>query len=1129
MEDIFGDKSDKFLLKVIESMPIGILVFNSDGRIVYLNDNFLEFCAYHKIEIHPSNTINIFEEDLFTEIPLKENLQKVKEGFPFEKIIDEPKSFRLHKIIVTIKIIPILKEDSFVGGIIILQDTKAGEIEKDKLKNIERYWKEILTYSFDLFLITDEACKLISYFGKKLKRFTWRISPFEHPSINSLFSKEENTKLNEYISSVRKGKCSQKFILTLLVNNRPIDYECEIEPVLDENNNIKLLFFRFSDISDYIKTQKILENKIQELQTQKNYIDEISIPLFIIDLNGNITYWNKSSQDLFGFSEFHATGKNFIRLIGIREADFFENLKKDLLVSKKVQRTVKLLGLEGKEETINLSFSLAETENPNVFVSCQNISDKIDLEHELKNAERKFNDLVQKSNSIIFSVDSKGFFLFANQAFIDLAKISIDDLSNFNLIDLLKPQIRKSDELEILYSESKKQNVIDLQITFRDGRILYLSGYLDKSIDSSGNITFTGYFQNTTTIKEFDKQHRLLNSLLATAKAGIAIEAKGKLTITNAAFVQLFGYHNLEELRNKSFVELVDEADIKRISEYLHLIRRNLDAPDTFEFLGKNSDGSRTYFSVSVSRFEIDSDTYLVYFLQDISERKRAQKALQDSEEKYRSLIENIDDFFYIYSLMKDKLRPTFYTKNVIKITGYSDEEFIKDNKLFFRIILPDDFHQVKNELKSLIRNKTKSTAELEFRIISRNGNIVWVRNKINLVKSEEGVIKKLFGIVSDITSQKKAEEQFTKSREDLIKLNETKDRFLSIVSHDLRTPFSSILGFTDLLLNDETLTEQEKRNYINYIRESSNYMLSLINSLLDWNRLQTGRIKFEPNKIKIKTLVNKCINSLSGAALKKNISIESLLPIDLQVFADENLITQVFNNLISNAIKFTNPGGNISISVRPSEISRYLEFSVKDDGIGMKPEEIKKLFSIETKLSKDGTANEKGSGLGLTIVQDIIKKHGGTIWAESEFGKGSTFKFTLPIASDIILLVDDSITERLLYSKILRNLVSDYKIKVAANGKEALLKILESVPALVITDHLMPEMNGLELVHEIQKLDPKLIPPIIILTGEIDKAIVSDYKSLGINYIFKKPVNLTDFQQAIEKVIGEGLLGKQI
>jgi CheY-like chemotaxis protein len=313
---------------------------------------------------------------------------------------------------------------------------------------------------------------------------------------------------------------------------------------------------------------------------------------------------------------------------------------------------------------------------------------------------------------------------------------------------------------------------------------------------------------------------------------------------------------------------------------------------------------------------------------------------------------------------------------------------------------------------------------------------------------------------------------------------------------------------------------------YVEFIRESSKSMLSLVNSLLDWTRLQTGRIRFEPERIEIHTIIENSLNALSGVAFQKNIEIVSKVKDDVFVYVDKDLLLQVFNNLLSNAIKFTPKYGSIIISVAQSPRMRFLEFSMKDTGMGIKPENLQKLFRIDTKFSSEGTEGEKGTGLGLSLVSEIIEKHGGNIYVESEFGKGSTFKFTLPVASANILLVDDSKTDRLLYSKILKNITSDYEIEIASDGKEALEKILASPPALVITDHLMPQMNGYQLVTELKKAYLKVKPPVIILSGDIDRNSIDEYRELGIEYVFHKPVDLTSFKNAVEKSLRKGLSG---
>lgn len=198
----------------------------------------------------------------------------------------------------------------------------------------------------------------------------------------------------------------------------------------------------------------------------------------------------------------------------------------------------------------------------------------------------------------------------------------------------------------------------------------------------------------------------------------------------------------------------------------------------------------------------------------------------------------------------------------------------------------------------------------------------------------------------------------------------------------------------------------------------------------------------------------------------------------------------------------------------------RQVQFSVEDNGVGMQKEDIAKLFKVDAKFTTPGTAGEKGSGLGLSLVADIVRKHGGDIWVESQLGQGSKFFFTIPIASTNILLVDDIKTDRLLYSKLIKNLVPQYKIIEAENGKVALDLIKQNSPVLVISDHKMPVMTGYDLVKQLNITDLRYKPPVIILSSDINDTVQSEYRELGVEYIFQKPVNLSDFKNAIQMAL---------
>ena len=235
------------------------------------------------------------------------------------------------------------------------------------------------------------------------------------------------------------------------------------------------------------------------------------------------------------------------------------------------------------------------------------------------------------------------------------------------------------------------------------------------------------------------------------------------------------------------------------------------------------------------------------------------------------------------------------------------------------------------------------------------------------------------------------------KSEAELKKLNATKDKFFSIIAHDLRSPFNHILGFTELLIeNTQDFEVAETKKYLGIINSSAKNTLILLDNLLNWARSQTGKVSFKPEKIILASIVHEIFELSNSRAKSKNIILNFIEPGEIVVFADPDMMKTILRNLISNAIKFTHPNGKIEVTALQDD--NFIAIAVSDNGVGMKDETRKKLFDISTNITTRGTANEKGSGLGLILCKEFVEKHGGKIWIESEEGKGSDFKFTLPL-----------------------------------------------------------------------------------------------------------------------------------
>jgi len=247
------------------------------------------------------------------------------------------------------------------------------------------------------------------------------------------------------------------------------------------------------------------------------------------------------------------------------------------------------------------------------------------------------------------------------------------------------------------------------------------------------------------------------------------------------------------------------------------------------------------------------------------------------------------------------------------------------------------------------------------------------------------------------ITEQKQVEFALQQNEARLRELNATKDKFFSIIAHDLKNPFNSIMGFCDLLI--EKIDDQDYKGieeFAEIIQKSSHHAMNLLMNLLEWSRSQTGSMDFSPKRIDIVELIYEVSDLLNYSALKKSINISKELPQNATVLADKAMISTILRNLISNAIKFTNQGGKIIISAEQKQDE--LLVTINDNGVGIKKADFEKLFRIDESYSTKGTQNEQGTGIGLILCKEFISKHNGKIWIESELGKGSTFYFTIPL-----------------------------------------------------------------------------------------------------------------------------------
>ena len=476
---------------------------------------------------------------------------------------------------------------------------------------------------------------------------------------------------------------------------------------------------------------------------------------------------------------------------------------------------------------------------------------------------------------------------------------------------------------------------------------------------------------------------------------------------------------------------------------------------------------------------------------------------------------DSLNDFIWSVTYRYPGSEKTLFSDSLYSITGYSQEEIESLPGNYISLIVEDDLDLFKSTLADLENNPLKKTAQLVYRIFSKAGNTIWLKEKIKVTRDDKGIVIKLNKIAVDITDFKKRELELLADSEKLQEINSAKDKFISIVSHDLRSPFTTLLGFSEILVNEPTLSHEEQTEYLNYIYDASKTQLQLINNLLDWSRLQTGRVKIDPVRINLKTMVSNCVSVLTGEAVRKNIEVN--LDIDNKYFikADERYIEIAILNLINNAVKFSPEGSTIEILANDFSEDR-IEVIFKDEGIGIPEEQHHKLFKIDEKFVRDGTKGEKGTGLGLTLVNEIIEKHDGKIWFYSKVDEGSEFHILLEEAKNVLLLIEDDKDTRRLYRKKISEAFPNHVIIESDNGYDA-IKLLNNIsPSLIITDHDMPLMNGIQFIEAIRNREAFI--PVIVISALFNEEIRHKYEKLGVRDLINKPFDYSELVKIISR-----------
>jgi PAS domain S-box-containing protein len=638
------------------------------------------------------------------------------------------------------------------------------------------------------------------------------------------------------------------------------------------------------------------------------------------------------------------------------------------------------------------------------------------------------------------------------------------------------------------------------------------------------------FFENDSTSKRIHQKYRWLNESHLLAEPPLNL--------------QNIPYTNIKEIlsvliKNKPYNTIVNQIKSDFIKSLFspYGIKSILILP---VFIKKELYGGILFADSKKERIwtkdEITILNSLINTIASAIERNINEVIINESEEKFKLLADNIPGTVYL-SKYDSNWSKIYINDEIETLTGYGKEDFMNNKINYSNLIHPDDLEKAIEE--SHLRLKMKEPFHLNYRIIKKTGEIIWVEEFGDAIL-REGEIAFIEGILIDIT-EKKEVEAAKKAKEFAESANRAKSEFLANMSHEIRTPLNGIIGFTDLLMKTEL--GEIQRKHMSTVSQSAHSLMDIINDILDFSKIEAGKLNLYIEKQEVKEIINQSVELILYASnqkkLRLEINIESEVP--KYIWADNIRLKQILINLLSNAVKFTEKGTvklNISVLEKLNDSRAKIRFSVIDSGIGILEENQKKIFLAFSQEDSSTTRNFGGTGLGLTISNQLLDLMKSSLQLESTINKGSTFYFDLylkisnkntknkPEIKNLnsnqiekqfnendkykklnIMLVEDNKINMLLLKTIIKNVVPDAAIYEVSNGEDAVSKFKNQNLDIIFMDIQMPKMNGYEATKAIRELESGKEIPIIAVTAGTETEEKEKCYIAGMNDYISKPI----------------------
>lgn len=943
IENQLRESEEKFRM-FAESAPVGVIIFNTEGKTQFVSHKFEEMFGY------PAGSIPSIEAWRTLAYPDPNYRESVRMNWKVsvEQVhanINQPLEYLVTCKNGTVKNIEFrvasAGEMNFVVCTDITSRVKAEHDAKERLKELQAFYR-LAEISERKDISLEE---IYQEFAEKLP-FSWQYSDIAFAFIK--IGKKEY-KSSKYTPDSPWTLKTPLKIADKIIGSLEVGY-CEERPTEDEGPFLKEERMLIDGVAERLGriTERItLEEKIIDNEKLfKAIMLQSPSAIELYDLDGNQIYVNQAYEVLWGFPASHTVNKfNILKSKEVKRTGLIDYVRR-AYQGETVQVPEYLFDATGKTEgkgkgrerwlstkIYPLKDNLGEVLN--IIISHEDVTLKRENEQILTANIRQFKNLSDSGTEML------------NQQ-------SVLDIYHY-LTNTLSQQYPKAIILFATLDDSESSSIL-----------ISIKGVSEKRINQSIRLTGFNFFEKPFNLQPVHKE---------IFKSGKFYHFKGGLASFSGPEFPGIAARSIEKLLGIRQIYTIGINKENKLYAMMHFFNRD-SKPIT----------DNEYIETFVRQAGI------------VIERKILEGLLMESEERYRFIAENMSDV--IWSINIEKLRFNYISPSIINLTGFTAEEAMKQSitealdKESAKYVLSELPKRIE-ELYAGKRESLASSHELLQRC--KDGSYIWVEYTTMLKTGKDGKVTDILGISRNIHQRKMAEIEIQEKNKQLVLINAEKDRFFSIIAHDLRSPFASIVNLSELMSNENlVLSIEEFRTFSKSLYKTSSATYNLLENLLEWSMLQRGVTLYKPELLKLDEFFDNCDEVLIELAYKKSINLHIPENSPLTVFADLNMLRTIIRNLVSNSIKFTPKGGSVRVNVTPLNNGGTL-FEVKDSGIGMEPEIRDNLFKIDKNVSRPGTNGEPSTGLGLILCKEFIEKHHGTIWAESTVNQGSSFFFTLP------------------------------------------------------------------------------------------------------------------------------------